>query len=292
MHDSHSRRRISRTFTTGLAMAFTLGLAAQGDPALAGTEIHLTTTVTQQDESRVADGVIKAQDGHLWMDMGMGSGEAGGQSASIYRADHDHLTVIDHGSRSYSVMDEKAIGQIVDEMMSAMMKIDQQMGGLPVEQRKVLQDAWKADRQRQSQPTRVVNTGEVSAVSGFSTRKFDVFRGQEKIREVWVANWNRLPDDGASARDAMVGLEDFFLNMKAAFDSVSFASLGGARPFEIGDSPFQNLKEMKGFPVRTRAYRDGELISETLVTKVVEVDVPAETFEPPKDYRQRTMDRE
>lgn len=289
--DAASRFQLNTLAHAGQAVKvglLALGLALAATVAQAGVEVELTSkdyrSAAAGAEPDGRAGAMRMQDGNLWMDLGLGES---GKNASIYRAADKSLLVIDHERKTYSVMDDKAIGMIVDEMQLAMMQLDQRMAQLPPEQRQLLQGALKGDP-RSRLPHKVERTSEVATVSGFATRKFDVFQGEEKIREVWVAEWSKVPESQDVLR-SLQGVDELFRSMKAAFDSVASGVLGGARPFDVGESPFQDLQAMDGFPVRTRNYENGTLVSETEVVAIRQQTFEAETFEAPADYEKKVM---
>lgn len=272
-------------FIMGTVLAVALGTATV---AVAGVEVQLATkdyrAAQEGAEPEDQASSMRMQDGNLWMDLGLGKE---GERSSIYRAAEDSLLLIDHGRKTYSVMDERAIELITDEMQLAMMNLDQRMGRLPPEQRKLLQDALKGDTPSRL-PTKIKSTAEVATVAGFSSRKFNVFQGEQKIREVWVVEWSRLPG-GDEVLRSLEGADALYKRLKATYDSVASATLGGVRLFDLGESPFADLQAMKGFPVRTRNYQDGTLISETRVVALQEKELESAAFDPPAGYEKKVM---
>ena len=279
-------RRSSSVPTACLALL--TGLVAGAGVARAGVEVELVSldyrSTAEGSQAVEHTGFMRMQDGNLWMDLGLGQD---GETTSIYRAEDQSLLLVDHSRKTYSVMDERAIELITDEMQLAMMNLDQRMARLPPEQRKLLQDAFKGDTPDRL-ASKVEATPEVATVSGFSTRKFDVFQGEEKIREVWVVDWSRVPEEKEVLR-CLEGVDSLFRRLKSAYESVASATLGGARPFELGESPFADLQAMNGFPVRTRNFRDGKLLSETRVVALNKKTFESDSFKAPAGYEKKVM---
>lgn len=232
-------------------------------------------------------GILRLDDGNLAMDLNLEEGAERAKTTVIFQGKVEHFLVVNHEEQVYSVMDDEAIQLMAEELENAMMKLDEQMAGLPPEQRKLLRDSLVGGQARKGS-TEIVNTGEVATKAGFPTRKMEVRRGDELLREVWVVDWSQVPE-GEDIKSALLGLEDFFLKIQKIFDSITAGSLGGAKPFDMGDSPFQDLAKLNGFPVLTRNYQDGKLTMETRVDAVDETSIPETVFQSPSEYKRRTM---
>ena len=254
--------------------------------SFAGVEVRVVTVDHGTDPAKETAGVMLLGEGNLSMDLGLGPDGKSGQNTTIFQAGSQSFVVVDHGEKAYSVMDEEAISMIAEEMENAMMMLDQKMSTLPPEQRKILRDSLLKGQERL--PNKVTGTDQVATKAGFSTRKYEVHRGEELVREVWVADWSAVPESD-DVKAALQGLEGFFDRLQKMFNSLSAGSLGGAKPFDMGDSPFQDLSQMNGFPVLTRNYEGGKLTTETRIESLDKTELTADTFEPPKDYRKRTM---
>ena len=232
-------------------------------------------------------GILRLDQGNLAMDLNLEDGAEKGRTTAVFQGGPGHFLVINHEEQFYSVMDDEAIQAMAEELENAMMMLDEQMAGLPPEQRQLLRDSLVGDQERKAK-TKVVNTGKVATKAGFSTRKMEIRRGDELLREVWVVDWSQVPE-GEEIKSTLLGLEGFFLKIQKIFDSITAGSLGGAKPFDMGESPFQDLAELNGFPVLTRNYEDGKLVMETRVDSIDESKVPESAFQPPNGYSRRTM---
>ncbi len=238
-------------------------------------------------EGAETSGILRLDQGNLAMDLNLEPGAEKGKSTAIFQGGPGHFLVVNHEEQFYSVMDDEAIQAMAEELENAMMMLDEKMAGLPPEQRKLLRDSLMGDQKRKAK-TKVVNTGEVATKAGFSTRKMEVRRGDELLREVWVVDWSQVPE-GEQIKSTLLGLEGFFLKIQKIFDSITAGSLGGAKPFDMGESPFQDLAELNGFPVLTRNYDAGKVVMETRVDSIDESKIPETAFQPPNGYSRRTM---
>ena len=258
--------------------------------AQAGVDVQLVTVDHRQDTPREVPGSLLIEDGSMVIDLSLPPIGQEAKNTSIYRSADKSLVVVDHGRKAYSVMDNDTIGMIADEMRASMMKLEQRMATLPPEQRKLLHDAMTSRKQETASRT-LKTTSEVATVAGYATSKYEVFSGDEKVQEIWVTEWKNIPD-GQEVLGAMEGVDQLFREMKKTFEQVSAGAMGGAPLFDFGSSPFEDVKAMNGFPVRTRNYQGGRLISETRVESIETRKLEAATFQPPADYKKRVMNRE
>ena len=77
-------------------------------------------------------------------------------------------------------------------------------------------------------------------------------------------------------------MAEFSKELTSAFESGPFGS-------QAGETPFEHMNEIDGFPVVTRNFAGGELESESTLRSAEERDLDPDAFEPPKGYRLRSM---
>ena len=302
----HTASRL-RAFGPPLAAVLLLSTtaAAQSYPPRAlleepGLEIHVLAIDHQGKEAREQESTLVVAGEKLRMEPRSAAerdseGEEAGKSragekaeptgtATMFRGERDFFMVVNHDQRVFTVVDQEAIDFLAEEVRHAMRQMDEEIAALPPEQRRLMMIAMLSDDAPPPE-TRVVRTEDEAEKGGFDCVRYEVFEDEEKVREVWVADWDQLPR-AADLRTTLVGLEGFFTRVTAAFEDVT-SSLTGLPAMELGGSPFQDLKMMGGFPVLSRDFEDGRLVAETLVVSVAETIVPMASFSPPETYERR-----
>lgn len=216
----------------------------------------------------------------------------------IWRGDRREMVVVDHRDKSYMVIDGKAVEEMGKQLGEAQklvqgMKIpDQVLENMTKEQREQLEKlrnqqggAGGAAMGGPAGPTREFRkTGERGTKQGYPVVRYDVLRDGEKIRELWVTDW-----DNITGSREVVGV---FGEMASFFNELmdSFGEMAGSGGFFGADgNPLEDFTKVGGFPVVTRSFEGGELESETVLESVTERDLDPDAFEPPKGYRLRTM---
>ena len=127
-------------------------------------------------------------------------------------------------------------------------------------------------------------TGETEVIAGLECRNFDVMQGEHKFRDLCVTSWDNFPE-GQEVAEAMVGLGEFFTNLRRAF-----SESGGLDLMDRQQDMFHYMKESNGYPVRSREYTaEGTLSQETILKSASHEEVDSSFFAPPAGYRLKTM---
>lgn len=122
-------------------------------------------------------------------------------------------------------------------------------------------------------------------VNGYPCVKYDVYKGDEKVRQHCVTPWGKIPG-GDEMRNAMLGMADFMDLMAESFSNKSgFA--GGQVQFER--NVFEQLRKLDGFPVQTIDYRDGEVVGGSSLRSSKKQNIDPAQFEPPSGYKRQSM---
>lgn len=259
-----------------------------------GLEIHVLAIDHQGKEAKESQSTLTVAGEKLRMEpkaearegeATKGEEKAGpAETTTIFRGEKDYFMVVNHGTRSFTVVDQDAIDFMAEEVRHAMRQMDEQIAALPAEQRRLMMIGMLRDDTPPPE-TKVVRTSDEAEKGGFDCVRYEVLEGGQKVREVWVAGWDQLPAS-AELRSTLEGLESFFTRVTSAFEGVT-SSLTGLPAMELGGSPFQDLKAMNGFPVLSRDFEEGQLVAETLVVSVQETTVPMASFSPPDTYQRR-----
>lgn len=208
-----------------------------------------------------------------------------GDQTTIFRGERNDFMIVDHQRETFVLMDQDGIDQLVAQVRASMKELDQQMKALPDEQRRMLLAAMLEEEQRAAD-TRLVQTNRKETKNGFDCVLFEVRQRDELIREVWVASWDQLPR-AEIVRGALEGMEDFFGRLDESLSAVTSAAGGFDAGSLAGGSPFADLRKMQGFPIHSRDYVEGELVSETIVQSVVEAEMAGTIFAAPVQYERR-----
>ncbi len=250
------------------------GCLLLASPAVAGVVLELKT-VYPPDSDREPSQHKLSIEGMNW------KSEIHGQD-SIFHGASGEMVMVNHRTRTYRVVDYEGLRQVLG-------KVQQQLEGFVNEVQELdpekAAEVEKTLSQRlghnlpEPSPSEFRETGERADHQGFPCVRWDVFRDGEKVREVWVTDWDNVPG-GPQIKEHIQHQADFFDKLFAPYGEVMGASMSGGLRKLVEYYP-----QVGGMPVVTRNFVDGELESEEIVESVTEQELGAETFEPPKDYQ-------
>ena len=238
--------------------------------------------------SRLPSESIQAAVEGRHLKMGIASGEPGLEREMIYSADRREMVVVDHKQQSYSIMDTKTVAEIGRQLNDAMSQMQEALKNVP-EDKRAMVEAMMKQRMPQQAPegskAELKKTGEEAKHNGYPCVKYDVFRGGHKIRELWVTDWGNV-EGGGDFSDVFEDMAGFFREMMDALSG----GLGGGFPGGGGESFFEYMKELDGFPVVTRDLGDdGSLDRETTLRSAKRQTIDPDAFEPPSGYKRQEM---
>ncbi len=257
-------------------------------PAGAGVVFEIETTDHQQSPPKTEslETLVEGQN----LKMGMASGGRNDNGDMIFRGERREMVVVDHNDKSYTVMDEQALKELAGQVSSAMQEIQEALKNVPEDQRALVEKMMKermpdAAQTAPSRPkTELRKTGERGEKNGYPCVKYEVYRENQKLRELWVTDWSNV-EGGSEAVDAFEGMAEFFKDLLDAIPQ--FGAQGDG---SIGDSAFEHMKEIGGFPVITREFdEDGSLGDETTLRSSRRQALDPAAFEPPAGYKRRSM---
>ena len=213
------------------------------------------------------------------------------KNTMIFRGDRGEsgqMLIVDHGGKGYFVMDQQTMSGMADQMNLVMQQMRAQLKNMPPERRAMVEKMMKSRGNIgvQAQPPRpvaeVTRTGESDTVNGYPCVKYEVTRGGQKVRELWVTDWDNV-EGGDEAVVAMVAM--------AKFGEELLSAASGSVPFKLPETPFVEIDKMNGFPVSTRSFDNGRLTNETTLRSSRRQAIDPAAFEPPSGYRKQTMGR-
>lgn len=183
---------------------------------------------------------------------------------------------LDHDKKVAQMIDKEGIAAL-SEQLNAVMK---QMESMPAEQRAMMEKMMKGRMPGQPAERRL-ETGGSDKVAGYDCTVHTLYAGDLMRWEACTAPEGSVPEM-AEAMPAFKAMAEFAQEMQKAVQQGPLAAMV--------DNPFNDLDELKGFPVRSRVYdRDGKLLHETTLKSVEKKNVEASMFEIPKDYEVKDM---
>jgi hypothetical protein len=252
-------------------------------PAFAGVvyEVENNNMTTSPGEMTTAS---IAFEGKL-MKMDITSANEDQDGEIIFRADRREMVMVNHGDRSYFVLDEQQLRAIADQINQAMASMEQALAGMPESQRAQMEKMMK-DRMpgmgSKPQPSELKKTGDSDTINGYPCVRYEVWRGDTKERELWVTDWSNVTG-GSEAAQVFMEMASF---MQEMLDSMP--QMGEAESF--GDATFEHMREMNGYPVMTREFdASGAVQYESKLISAQESTLDPADFEPPKNYKRKDI---
>jgi hypothetical protein len=189
------------------------------------------------------------------------------------------LHVLDESDKSYITFDKATMERLAKQVNAAMEQAKEQLAKLPPDQRAQMEQMMGGMLGEEKWTVDVTDTGKTDKIDGRSCKLLDVSRNGQLDEQICVAPYSSLP-----------GKEDFqkvFADFAKAFEEMakSVPMLAGKM-----DQEFAAQMKANGFPLRRRAYENGNLINEESVVSVWrEEAVPAGMFEIPAGYKVKQM---
>ncbi len=274
-------------------------LAALAAAPLAAGVVFQVETTYHSGSPGAESSEMSVEKPNIKMEIASGQGGSGGADRDevIFNGVRRQMVVVNHREKSYMVIDsataERIAGQVQGQMQGAMKELEKRMEGLDPKQREMMEKMLKgkmgapgaAPGALKSVQSEFRRTGDRATKQGYPCVRYDVIRGGEKVRELWVTDWDNVKG-GQDVVDSFKEMASFYGELLESFEQMSGASPGF---FSADRSPIESLTKVDGFPVVTREFEGGELESETVLESVTERDLDPDAFEPPKGYRLRTM---
>lgn len=251
--------------------------------SLAGVVFEIETRDHSNGQPRTEQMTIYAEGAALRMETSAAQQQTG--QAMIFRGDRREMMVVDHSRRSYLVIDQQFAAKMKGQMQQMAGQMQGMLDKVPAEQRAMMEQMMAGQggqmASQQQAPTDVRSTGKQQQVYGYPCVLFTVSREGQKIRDVWVTNWNNIQ----GSRELIAtfdSMSDFVGQLTAAFGAQANAP--------IADDAFATMKQMGGFPVATREYRpDGSVASESALRSAQVQRIDLAEFQAPNGYQPDSM---
>jgi hypothetical protein len=220
----------------------------------------------------------------LKMKMDVASGEKDWNGYMLFDGDSREMIVVNHDNKTYFVIDQEQMKKLAATVNQAMASVDQALAALPESQRAKMEKMMKSrmpDMATPREPSELKKTGGSESVNGFDCEVYEVWRGGVRERELCVTDWDNVAG-GSEVEDVFIEMGEFMTEM---LDSLPKMGGGGS----LGDATYEHIKEMNGFPVRTREYDNGKLAGQSSLVSSKEADLDPADFEPPKGYKRQDL---
>jgi hypothetical protein len=232
-------------------------------PALAGSEITIETRKANAAEgTKPQQSIVEVEGRRLRAEAG------DGRHGALWSGEEGVLQILDHREKSILRIDRATARQV----LGARDGIRGQVEGLPDAQRETV-ERWIGG----GPPARVEleSHGKNAQVSGVACRLLDALRNGVRIAEICEGPRSALgvtPEALAPAREL------------AAF----VAEVGDLLPTSLGGEGLDALvlvQQVKGVPLRVRAYPKGAVATESRIVRAVPKRIAPERFQPPAGYQ-------
>ncbi len=221
----------------------------------------------------------------LKMKMDVASGKKDWNGHMIFDGDSHEMIVVNHDNKTYFVIDKEQMKKLADTVNQAMASVEQALSALPESQRSKMEQMMKSrmpDMATPREPSELKKTGGSESVNGFDCEIYEVWRSGVRERELCVTEWDNVAG-GSEVADVFFEMGEFMTEM---LDSLPSKGSGGS----LGDATYEHIKEMNGFPVRTREYDDnGKLAGQSSLVSSKKADFDPADFEPPTKYKRQDL---
>ena len=276
-------------------------------PAAGGVVYQIETTDHVGSQKQVQTNDVSIQGTNMRMQILSRMGESEGDL--VWRGDKRQMIVINHQDKSYMVIDKETIESMLAsmpggaaegsdptmdmmqaQMQEAMKKMEKEMAGLDPQQRAMVEKMLKGTMEstaasKAEASAEFRSTGDKATMEGYPCVRYDVMKGDTKVRELWVTDWSRIE----GGQEAWTVLQDMAGFHAEIMEMMNKAAGPAAAFLKMDDSTFADFTKVDGFPVVTKDFEGEGLERESVLKSVTERDLDPDAFEPPKGYRLRTM---
>ena len=181
---------------------------------------------------------------------------------------------VDHNKKVCQKIDKEGMAEL-SAQLNVIMK---QMEDLPPEQRAMMEEMMKGKMPGMAEaPPHRVEKGAVEKVGDYFCTLYTLYSAEEKVWEVCAAGEN-MGEDIVEAMGAFRALSRFTEELQAMLQQGPFANMI--------QSPYNELDELDGFPVRVRTFnKKGDVVRESKVQSITSGDLEESIFAVPSGYK-------
>lgn len=218
--------------------------------------------------------------------------DTGGDNATsmIFLGESDEMYMIDHGERSYIVMDRETVEALGRKMSEAMKQMEAALAQVPPEQREMMERMMKermgsmASSTPSGEPV-VRSLGESDTVNGIACEWKEVTRGDVVDFKACVGDPSDIAG-GAEMQAMALEMAEFVSALMEAFSSMASSNMFGSM---LAENPMSSMEDLGGFPLVSEDFDNGTLARRSTFQSVDETSIAAEEFTPPSGYKRQDI---
>ncbi len=197
-----------------MKMVLTICLTMMMSSVFADTSLTYVNN-GQANMMQIKNGILRSTDGVDYM---------------LYNSKTHTMTVVDHNNKSYSRIDENTMKQMGSALSEMQQQIQEQLKNLPPEQQEQMRQMMGGGM-GELQPLRSQKTSKTAKSGEWSCNMVDVFKGDEKISQVCVADYESL---NVSENDYLV-MKDFMGFITSIAEKIPMGKHASFPSSDLGD---------------------------------------------------------
>ncbi len=253
-------------------------LAAVSAPLFGGAQFEMSSRPSSTASPVLADR-MSAEDGALRFDQLDANGTP--TQSMIFR--NNEMVIVNHGDKSYLRITEKFVAEIAKQMeqaTAAMKQMQEQMANMPPQQRQMMEKMLKGKMPGMpaALPAVRLERGDAGNFESYTCNYYKLFIGEEFQQQMCAAS----ADQVTGADELLAAAKNMQAFSRKLTEAVPQIPMGAAL-----NGTFDVISQMDGFPVVTRDYKDGRLVSERFLSSAETVSFSPNHFSPPKGYKEK-----
>jgi hypothetical protein len=213
--------------------------------------------------------------------------DTGEKTTMIFLGETDEMVIVDHGKKSYMVMDRETMEAMGAKMSEAQKQMEAALANVPPEQREMMEKMMKGKMKGmpsstpRSKPV-VTSLGQSDTVSGIGCDWKQVSRDDVVEFKACVGEFSDFPAS-EDLRQISMEMKEFVSSITEALSSMTSGPMGS-----LAESTMSAMA-MDGFPLISENYRDGKLTHRSRFQNVEEGSISSEEFTPPSGYKKQDI---
>ena len=203
--------------------------------------------------------------------------------AVVFNGAMQHALNIDHGKRSYILIDRQEIAKTVEQLNPALERMRQELANMPPDQRAMVEKMMGGKMpSSKSEPPKwdIAATGETDSQAGIDCEWHDISLNGKLSQRLCMADPDKVTG-GRAALNNMRAMAEFF-------DDV-FSQIREQMPFALPQNPMSNVNKVDGFPIITQQVNNGVVQSDLRLDSAESVALGRAVFEAPEGYSQKRL---
>lgn len=245
-------------------------------PATAGVVIEMEQRKAGSDQATGVD-TLYTSGGKIKIKPG-----SAGRGADEMIFDGETLLIVDHAKKRCQQIDRKGVAEMSGQLGDAMKQMQAQLEKMPAKQREMMEKMMKDRMPGMAAPAveRRVERGDRDQVGDYGCQIFTMYADDAKVWEVCASD----DFDDALIAEAMEGFNGFSEFFREFREAAAQMPLGG-----MMDSPFSEMDQIEGMPVRVRSFSQGRQTQESVLRSVERQDLEPSTFAAPSGYKTKDL---